>query len=103
MPRVLVGNIDTVPSRMISGWARDASNPHHGVELEILAAGGRRIGRVVANWWRPDLAAAGFGTGHHGFEFVPPAHAKLADITLRRTGDGAPLAVPTALRTAAAI
>ncbi|MDA8251787.1 MAG: hypothetical protein M0Z28_21830 [Rhodospirillales bacterium] len=85
----LAGHVDAVTAGMVSGWARDAANPRHAVEIEIMAAG-RPLGRVVANWWRPDLAAAGHGTGHHGFGFVPPACVSPAGITRCRAADGAP-------------
>ncbi|MDE2334045.1 MAG: Hint domain-containing protein [Rhodospirillales bacterium] len=100
-PGSLIGHVDTVSDPKISGWALDLANPAHGVVLEAFV-GGQRIGASVANWWRPDLARAGYGTGHHGFEFVPPDGIAAADIVFRRAADGAPLAAHAGTLTAIA-
>ncbi len=98
-PGALIGHVDTVSQEMISGWAVDLGIPDRGVTLEAML-GGHGVGRVVANWWRPDLARAGFGTGHHGFEFVPPEDVAAHEIAFRREADGAPLSAPGRLRAA---
>jgi len=66
--------------------------------LDIYAAD-KRIGQVVANRYREDLAAAGIGTGRHGFTFTPPKGLVFApgSVTVRRARDGAPLAPSHAL------
>jgi hypothetical protein len=56
-----------------------------------IYAGSELVGQVVANRFRPDLAAAGIGDGRHGFEFVPPEELALTPGTVRvcRTRGGA--------------
>ena len=67
------GHVDTVERHRISGWAVDARRPGEAVSLQVLD-NGCLIGRMVANIRRPDLAAAGYGDGRHGFEVLFPTH-----------------------------
>ena len=73
----LQGKFETLTSTRIGGWARDPASPGAPVPLEILIDGAP-AGTIVAGDHRPDLAAAGIGTGHHAFtlhmaEPLPPA------------------------------
>ncbi len=93
----LRGYIDQAGPDICTGWAQDSTAPETPVCLDIYA-GDTRIGRVLANLYRADVRDAGFGTGHHGFEFLPPASIT-GPITIRRSTDGAslPWAEPVAL------
>jgi autotransporter passenger strand-loop-strand repeat protein len=70
-PARLDGRLDEVSRERISGWARDPDAPDQPVRLRICD-GGVVLGEVVADRHRPDLEAAGFGSGHCSFEFVVP-------------------------------
>jgi hypothetical protein len=100
---LLRGQIEGIGRRRIFGWAQDTAHPEASVCLDILA-GGTLIGQVVANRYRADLAAAGFGSGRHDFEFVPPAGLAFAprSIQVRRSLDGASLPCSKALTPSAA-
>jgi O-antigen biosynthesis protein len=61
-----MGNLDRVSFDEISGWVWDPDHPDQPVDIEILD-GDIELMKVSADQFRPDLAAAGMGTGHHGF------------------------------------
>jgi hypothetical protein len=86
----LRGHVDQIGRRCIIGWAQDETCPEAPVCLDIYA-GSELVGQVVANRFRPDLAAAGIGDGRHGFEFVPPEELALTHGAVRvcRTRGGA--------------
>jgi glycosyltransferase involved in cell wall biosynthesis len=89
----LIGYIDSVTHDRIQGWAHLPDHPEEPVELEILDGDGV-IARVVADRYRADLAAAGVGTGRHGFElyFAGGLAPKTRhDLHIRRVQGGAPL------------
>ncbi len=67
----LEGHLDLVRHDRIAGWARDPRIPTAPVALAVLA-NSAEIGRVLADRYRRDLAAAGIGGGCHGFELVVP-------------------------------
>ena len=67
-PSPLTGHLDEVTRDTIRGWARTEPGP---ARLRILA-NDRVLGEIVADGPRPDLAAAGFGDGRHGFHFTVP-------------------------------
>jgi hypothetical protein len=89
----LRGYIDLVSQERVAGWAQNVDYPEAPVCLDILA-GGRLIGRVLANRYRHDLERAGLGSGRHSFEFTPPAGLSLTakSVEVRRSLDGAALA-----------
>ena len=60
------GHLDEASRAWISGWAWNSGQPLDAVVLRITADD-QPIARVVANTLRPDLQAAGFGEGRHGF------------------------------------
>lgn len=66
---MLRGRLDEVSRVRIAGWAQDDRQPHQPVALLVID-NGRLLDRVVANRYRPDLAAHGIGTGRHGFELA---------------------------------
>ncbi|HEX3994152.1 MAG TPA: glycosyltransferase family 2 protein, partial [Acetobacteraceae bacterium] len=61
-----IGNLDRVSFDEISGWVWDTDHPEQAVDIEILD-GDVVVLKVTADQFRPDLADAGMGTGHHGF------------------------------------
>src|ERR1700721_1608609 len=68
---MLRGEIDFVDFETIRGWAQDQSRPDHPVSL-IVTDNDALIGNVLANCYRPDLEAAGIGSGRHAFDFSFP-------------------------------
>jgi hypothetical protein len=85
----LRGYVDQTGPELCFGWAQDMLAPEAPVSLDIFC-GGSRIGRVLANLYRRDVSAAGYGSGFQGFEFLLPAGLSGA-IEVRRTADGARL------------
>jgi autotransporter passenger strand-loop-strand repeat protein len=86
----LLGYVDAVGTK-ISGWAQHKLAPDYPVTLDIFGQGGR-LGRVLADIYRADVRAAGYGAGYHGFEFVRPAGGA-GGVEVRRASDGAVLAL----------
>jgi hypothetical protein len=62
------GYVDHTSEVEVSGWVFDDASPDAAVGVEILA-GGKVVGRVVADGFRGDLLAAGKGNGRHAFSF----------------------------------
>jgi hypothetical protein len=88
------GSVDMITTKLVSGWIySDGQKEPLAVEAVI---NDQVVGRAVANLPRPDLAAAGFGSGKCGFEirfaneidalFLPFVQVMLAstDLELRR-------------------
>lgn len=67
----IVGALDAVVGHAVEGWAMNAQDPTHPATVEIYD-GDTLLGSVVAMMFRPDLLAAGIGTGHHHFKFLLP-------------------------------
>src|SRR6185503_5705872 len=63
----VVGFIDVIAIRRISGWVWDEGDPSRRLDVEIQFDG-RPIASVRADRPRKDLAAAGVGDGSYGFE-----------------------------------
>jgi hypothetical protein len=71
-PGPLRGYVDQAGPKLCCGWVQDISAPEEPVCLDITVDG-RTIGRVLANLYRADVRAAGYGSGYHGFAFwLPP-------------------------------
>lgn len=68
-------------------------HPEVPVCLSIFADG-RLIGQAVANRYRNILAAARYGSGRHGFMFMPPVGVSFEprSISVRRSIDSTALA-----------
>jgi len=64
------GKVDIAAGRLVAGWAFSGAEAGP-VPLAILV-NGAVVGRMVADRYRPDLAAAGIGDGRHAFSFVLP-------------------------------
>jgi hypothetical protein len=86
----LRGYVDQTGPERCFGWAQDIAAPDVPVSLDILR-GNCLIGRVLANLYRADVLAAGYGSGYQGFEFMLPADGVAGEIELRRSVDGAKL------------
>lgn len=69
------GNVDSVSSSAVRGWACDIRNPDDSVEVEILIDG-ELAGKVTADMERADVRAAGFGHGNYGFSWDIPERFK---------------------------
>ena len=88
-----LGHVDIVTRDRLTGWALDPADPTTPVALQILD-GGAPIARVLANGYRPDLAAADIGTGWHGFDItIPGGLSPLSRhvISIRQERDGTEL------------
>ena len=89
----LIGSLDIATPGEIAGWARNADLPAESVEITVLD-NDVVIDEVVADQHRPDLQAAGFGNGAHGFKIVIPGRLSTLSrhvISVRRKADGAEL------------
>ena len=67
----LKGHLDVVDLKGVMGWVQDPSHPDRPVSL-IITDNDVLIGCILANRYRPDLEAAGIGSGRHAFEFTYP-------------------------------
>ena len=88
---MLQGFIDSVGRQRMHGWVRDSAHPAASISI-VITANGRLLERTVANVYRADLTAAGFGHGKFGFDvtFNPPlSPAKSWLIHVRSELDGA--------------
>jgi glycosyltransferase involved in cell wall biosynthesis len=85
--------VDLVDRHRVAGWARDDAQPDAPLSLIILD-NEALVARVLANHYRPDLAAAGIGSGRHGFRFEFPTPLALAErhiVQVCREADGVEL------------
>lgn len=69
---MLQGSLDVVERDHVAGWAQDSDYPERTVTV-LITSNGELLGRVVANRYRPDLAAAGLGSGRYGYELRLPS------------------------------
>ncbi len=83
----LLGRVDALDGLMLNGWAQNPDKPEAPICVEILV-GGVAVARTMANVFRPDLLAAGLGSGCHAFRIRLPKAAKQARIEVRRVSDG---------------
>jgi len=74
-PRVFDGNVEKVGCSGVFGWVWDPRQPNTPVKVDIYD-GNRRLARVTANVFRPDLVKVGRGNGKHGFVYPLPASLK---------------------------
>jgi len=70
-PSQLHGCVDITQRDRVSGWAYDEAAPDEPVRLRIFD-NDVVIREVVADGYRPDLEAAGYGDGRHGFDLEIP-------------------------------
>ncbi len=88
----LAGALDVATRDRLRGWACTAGCDAP-VALQVLDNGVKLV-RILANADRPDVRAAGHGSGRHGFDIAIPGG--LSPLTrhvleVRRESDGAPL------------
>ena len=84
------GFLDSADRTLVTGWARDPTQPSAPVRLQVLA-NGAVLGEILADAHRPDLEAAGYGDGCHSFIFPMPgglAPHRSQVIEVRRAADG---------------
>ncbi len=86
-----LGHIDRVKDGVIFGWIKDEDSDVP-LTVDILLRGAPVGTALIADRHRQDVQSAGFGTGHHGFEFaIPDEHLKDmvgALIEVRRSSSG---------------
>jgi glycosyltransferase involved in cell wall biosynthesis len=85
--------LDEADRHRVAGWAQDDDQPGAPLTLLILV-GDALAARVLANRYRPDLAAAGIGDGRHGFRFEFPQSLSPHErhvVRVCREADGADL------------
>ncbi len=68
------GSLDAIVGHTVEGWAVNVQDPTNPVTVEIFD-GDQLLGSAVALMFRPDLLAAGIGTGKHHFKFLLPESA----------------------------
>lgn len=89
----LIGCVDTLTDRCISGWAANDADYVQQVDVEVMV-NSIRVATLHCVRFREDLRAAGIGDGCKGFEFDPGAHLKPGRNTLEVRYTGAELVVP---------
>jgi hypothetical protein len=67
----IVGSLEAIVGNAVEGWAMNIETPTEPVTVEIFD-GEHILGSAVAFMFRPDLLAAGIGTGNHYFKFTLP-------------------------------
>ena len=70
--RLFEGYVDCIRDGVVGGWCRQIGE-NAPVLLEISVGGAASVA-VLANGFRGDLAEAGLGSGHHGFNLDISAH-----------------------------
>ncbi len=93
------GFVDRVDAEVVSGWAWLNAHPGVKVRLDVMV-NGKRVAEVVANRYRADLEAAGYGDGRHSFELSVPhplSPFSRHEILVCRSADGAPLGTATVI------
>lgn len=81
------GNLDSVDGNSVNGWIMNERAPGEALEVEIFQRG-VLLGKTLAGEFRPDLLAAGIGSGNYGFSFQHPGQDPLlpAEIEVRANG-----------------
>lgn len=67
----LQGHFDCVRGRTVHGWAWRRAVPTEQVAVRILVDG-TEVAQGVADLHRPDLQAAGIGSGEHSYQIILP-------------------------------
>ncbi|MBV9783538.1 MAG: Hint domain-containing protein [Acidisphaera sp.] len=89
----LRGFIDNGRGARLWGWAQDPARPEAPVCLDILV-NGVLVAQTLANRYRPDLEAAGLGSGRHSFDLHLAVAVREDDaLEVRRSADASPLAM----------
>lgn len=92
MTSAIIGAVDGMVGRTISGWAVDPDNPAIPARIEFLQEN-ERIGEAVANLARADVLSAGFGTSIAGFRanLGSAYRPERGEITIRLSSSRKPL------------
>ncbi|MBO9616402.1 MAG: T9SS type A sorting domain-containing protein [Dyadobacter sp.] len=75
VPSQYLGSFDMADCTGLKGWVWDKTYPASALTVEILE-GGTVVGSGLANIYRGDLKAAGYGTGNYAFNIPLPASLK---------------------------
>lgn len=93
------GRLEYAGCDVIAGWAWDASAPNGSIGIRILGDGGT-LTTLTANHPRPDLKAAGKGTGAHAFVLNLPRVLKDGRVhTVAAKVDGSEFELPNSPQT----
>lgn len=65
-----IGHLDSAGESGLNGWAHTDSLPNLSVHVDIVI-NRRRVSKLLADSYRSDVEAAGFGNGRKGFWFNP--------------------------------
>lgn len=71
----LIGNIDSVNEKGVSGWVFDKANPEQAVEISVYIDN-LCYGCFFAHFYREDLKSIGYGNGYHAFDVSFPAQLR---------------------------
>ena len=63
---MIIGFLESIDRFQVRGWAYDTEDQFEYLSVEVAAAG-KGLGCAVANLYRKDLDAAGYGNGCHAF------------------------------------
>lgn len=97
---MIQGHFDCIAGRDVCGWAWDPATPNVPVRI-LVQIDGVCVAQGMATTHRPDLQAAGVGSGHHAFFIpLPDTHIDGRQATLVVTTEsGEPLlGTPTEIR-----
>jgi glycosyltransferase involved in cell wall biosynthesis len=61
------GNVDELSREVLRGWVYESDEPYSRIEIEVYVDD-FKVGRLLADIFRPDLEAHGFGDGKHAFQ-----------------------------------
>lgn len=90
----LVGHVERLDDGLLEGWVTENIAGGAPVELDILVDG-EFTARILANRYRADLDRAGLAGGRCAFAVALPASVlSLAQVAVRRSTDGAAIAMP---------
>ena len=78
----MLGNIESIGERLISGWAHNPERPEERLQVQIFISG-QLVGTVIAEHFREDLRSAGFGDGCRAFIFDPRPFIKSESESVR--------------------
>ena len=67
----IIGSLVAIVEHTVEGWALNVQDPAKPVTVDIFD-GDRLLGSAPAFMFRPELSAAGIGTGNHYFQFALP-------------------------------
>jgi SAM-dependent methyltransferase len=94
--RAVVGHLDVVTPGEVSGWSAKRNGAPDTITLTVCVDGAP-AGTVRADLFREDLIPYGYGTGHHGFRWIPPRPLKPGAIVSLRDPAGVSVAASRAV------